>query len=191
MVLLDLSTSINSYGLELKEEDTFIGIANYWYESEIDKIKLGKFNFIPAVFFIGEPYNKDKYEKGEQPAYIPQMMIEAKEGDAKNLIDIDPEGLYEFTLVNIATIEKSFTNSKIILNENLNILNNIVNTENIPGITLEVDNETLIGNIKMKGRLKKTYPNNETIVTGDGIDINLISAKPLTPFKATTNIYWR
>lgn len=154
-------------------------------------IQIGNLRFMPALFVIGEPYDRQKYENGEQAVFLPTVMIEGLEG-RKGKFEINPEGLYEFNLSNLTTVENQFDNVRIIPIENLsNATPEVVLTDDVtydyfgqtkkitkgatvPGIKLNFDNFALLNKISARG-----------LVNGVEGDIDLTAVDEIIPFKMT------
>ncbi len=183
---LDLSTQTSVYGQELKEEDEFTGLSNYFYEGELSDIQLGGGRLLPAVFTIGIPFDKDKFEAGEQAMFIASSIVEAQEGQAQFANEeINPEGLYEYSLINMTAIEAQFTNSRIFFSKVLgdHLLTSekkllpktkLADGSEVPGISIELKTDSLISRIDGKG----------TVENIDS-DIDLKVTEELTVLKAT------
>ncbi len=189
---LDASSATSVFGQELKEEDTFSATSNFYYQSKFNLLQSGMGNLLPALFVIGEPFNRTKYTRGEQAVFIPTTMMESK--DPINDSYLNPEGLYEFTLINLTAIEASFTNARVLLTSHKDIFTNPIVTleedftyetnlgttiskkkgDAVPGIQVRLEADSLVNRIIAKGK-----------VDGVRTDIDLASSNKIIPFKFT------
>lgn len=170
------TTSTSTLDQQYKEIPQFTGITNMWEETNAEK---------PAVFFINKPYDKDEFESGKQIAYIaPSLQFSAPEVYDELNVMVDEETMHkwaEISFIDIATLEDQYTNSKIMLVENL-LNNNTIDDgtgNKVSGIEVEFESHSLINFIKAKG----TTTAADGTKIKDNIDFNI--NQTLMPIKAT------
>lgn len=163
--VLDIS-STSTEGQELKEEQTFQGVANYFVENQNEKLQMGDFKFLPFIFSIGKPFNESEYEQEKLPVFIASSIIEAKPAFSQAGVDIDPQGEFLINFVNITNVESSFKTSRVLFygkDKDLDLSN---------GIKISVENTSLLNRITAKGLI-----GNSTTDVDFTINDNLIPLK--------------
>lgn len=180
--VLDLSLELVGLASQLKQEDVFNALANYYYQTEMENIQIGKLSFMPAIFTIGKPFDKDEYEQGEQPVFMCPSMIAAKESStAKDVRIVDAEGLYDFTLVNVTSIEAQATNARLFFTRYNTYANAWINSAGEAGFDVQLDNHMLLNYIKAKG-VGEEVVRNKSRPFFDDVDL---TTQSMTPFKFT------
>lgn len=205
--ILDDETTTSTYGKHLIEEPQFSMFSNFFPETLEDKIQLGansNVEIFPMVFTIGAPYDRDKYEAGKQHIYISTNIVEAlADATSGNYINYlrDKKGAYSFDMINLTNIEQQYTDVEILFDEDpdFNLNPTIFSDNNVSGITIGFERNTLIGGIKGKGRVVEQVGglrevNSEDIdFYIDNKDAHLFPIKmsPIsTQDKLTMNIDW-
>lgn len=167
---LDITTATSTVGLELKYEHSFTGITDQYYDHRNEKA---------IMFTIGEPFDEAKYEKGEIGVFIANTIIPAQEFTVGSVIevmqeDINQETLTEISFINMTSLEAQFTNARLLFTKNINLSKNVSTFDGNKGITMGIENGTLIGSIKAKGEVKELDKDGNDLGTLEG-DIDLVA----------------
>lgn len=177
--MLISSTTTSTDKKDYKEIKQFTGITNMWDDSLSD---------VPCVFFINEPYNRAKFESGEQIAYLaPSVIKSAPEVFDELNVMVGEETINnwsEVTFIDLNSFEEQYNNAKVIFTLNTMFSENVSSFDGNKGISLGIENHTLIHSIKAKGTITEVDASGNELYSEYG-DIDLFSKEKWAPFKMT------
>lgn len=133
---------INAWKKNARNIKDFTAITNDLIEAEGDKI---------IFYTIGEPFNEEKYKKGDQKIYYGSDFIKTLpevEEEFVNEYQIESTGrVSQVTLMDISTLTDNYELSTIYFTEK------IISTNNLVNMKIKVMPEMVIGNVRGKGTL--------------------------------------
>lgn len=154
---LSQSSHTSVYGQEIREDTRLTVNSNWYYEDASRKIKTGLgTTIVPAFFTIGKPFDHFDYINDEQDLFfVPEINITKEQYTDEGEVS-DPEGDYEFSLTNIKQLESSAENFRIIPQTVFDFANysthDKIDLNESSGFTIGLENHTLFGGIKMRGK---------------------------------------
>lgn len=143
----DLHSTKSTGKKTLESLKTIEGLVNNYVEIIENK---------PLFVTIGKPFNEEDYKNGKQQMFIVQKItpsknpIEVRKEDEKFQLNKN-KAYAELEMHNVSIFLESYTGCKIIFTTNLDITDNILNSDG--SITLDVEKSMLLHSIKAKGNI--------------------------------------
>lgn len=143
----DLHSTKSTGKKTLESLKTIEGLVNNYVEIIENK---------PLFVTIGKPFNEEDYKNGKQQMFIVQKItpsknpIEVRKEDEKFQLNKN-KAYAELEMHNVSIFLESYTGCKIIFTTNLDITDNILNSDG--SITLDVEKSILLHSIKAKGNI--------------------------------------
>lgn len=176
--LLDESAK-STYSKELKVEPTMTLTSNQFYDAD---------SFKPMIAVIGSPIkllngisDKDVFVISTSSS---SNIFDTEEFEKELKYGSTQNELFEFNLIHINSIEAQYNNSKVLFTTHENINKDVSSFDGQKGISLGIENQTLISTIKVKGIVDELDSNGDVVNSEYG-DIDLITKSGMVPFKFT------